>query len=167
MGGDGRGKDDVGIQKEERIGKPPSPTPTTREFPPTDAELELLDRLRKADAIGMDSLLLAVMNGRDVVKPFIVNGLMDLHQHLRRLEQQVNSAAQNNASAQRGTKARPEQLEKGIDDELQRSLDLGKYAADLADWLALPWSKRRKAPRPTRPTPTAAPETAAQKEPSR
>ncbi|MBN1774524.1 MAG: hypothetical protein JXB32_24905 [Deltaproteobacteria bacterium] len=148
MGGDGRGKDDVGIAKEERSGKPPSPTPTTREFPPTDAELEFLDRLRKADAIGMDSLLLAVMNGRDVVKPFIVNGLMDLHQHLRRLEQQVNAAAQNNASAQRETKARLEQLEKGVDEEIQKVIDSARFAAEMSKWLSLPWMQRRKTPKP-------------------
>ncbi len=160
--GDGRGKDDLGMSKQEILNRPKAAA-TTREFPPTDDELVLLDRLRAADAVGIDSLMLRVVNaGTDVNKPFVINAILDIIQHVRRAEQQIAAGVQNNSAALRkaaedlakldqAVGKEIEVLEANVEVSVRRSTALAHYAADLADWLALPWMKRRKAPRPQRP----------------
>lgn len=156
--GDGRGKDNIGMSKQEILNRPKAAA-TTREFPPTDDELALIDRLRTADAVGIDSLMLRVVNaGTDVSKPFVINAILDIIQHVRRSEQQIAAGAQNNAAALRKAGEDLAKLDRMVNEEteildtaVREAAAVARYAADLADWLALPWRKRRKAPRPQRP----------------
>lgn len=159
MGNDGRGKDDLGMPREERIGEAPAAVPLTREFPPTDAELELLDKLRRAEHTGIDSLMLAVMNGRDVAKPFVINACLDLIQHVRRLEQQSGAVSQNASRQIATTTERIAKLEKAADEEfeeLHRSArDVRKILSDTIQWLGLAWPKRTRSSLPKMPEPSA------------
>lgn len=170
MGNDGRGKDDLGMPREERIGEAPAAVPLTREFPPTDAELELLDKLRRAEHTGIDSLMLAVMNGRDINKPFVINACLDLIQHVRRLEQQSGAVSQNASRQIATTTERIAKLEKAVDEEfetinkqhienvakiIQRVDDIAKILSDTIQWLGLAWSKRTRSSLPKMPEPSA------------
>lgn len=157
-------RQDIGIEQENRVGKPPSPTPSTREVPPTDDELRLIDRLRNADAIGSDGLMLEVMRGRDITKPAVINACMDLIQHQRRmdgtLDQLRKNFAQEQVTRSKSVKdaedAAGEQIAK-LEQKIEALDKASRWHDELLQWRSHNWLYR-VLHRGQRPKPAAAAE---------
>ena len=135
-------REDVGIAQEHRIGRPPGLAPSTRDVPPTDEELLFLDRLRNADTIGSDGLMLEVMRGKDITKPAVINACIDLIQYQRRmdagLEQLRKQFAQEQVLRSQSIKGAEDSAGEQIA-ELEKKI--GQHAEDLR-WRSRTWLYR-------------------------
>jgi hypothetical protein len=144
--------------------KPPPAPPTTKELPPTVAELQLIDRLRKGTAYGRDAFMLEVMLGHKAGNLDFGNALLAVIQHQQGQDNFAQDWSQRLAREQTTIRGRFDSLEKATSGECEelrttitnattRTKDhLGyledmvhlqhQFLVDLLAWLGLPWSKR-------------------------